>query len=50
MMKVISLMCLFAVIVSSVLAAPQFDRNNPDEVKLVRYVNDNNGLDGYQFT
>lgn len=39
---------VISVCAASVFGAPQGSPN--DDIKVVRYVNDNNGLDNYKFT
>lgn len=41
-----------ALCVSSLLAAPapQLKQQDPAEIELVRYVNENNGIDPYHYT
>lgn len=46
-MKLIVSCVVLLIGVNSVLSAPQ---GKPEDIQLVRYVNDNNGLDGYKFT
>lgn len=50
----VHLVALFvsALCVSSLLAAPapQTKQQDPEEIQLVRYVNENNGIDPYRYT
>lgn len=49
MVKVLVSVLVLSVCVASVFGAPQGTPSN-DDVQVVRYINDNNGIDNYKFT